>query len=62
MNEILDALVCVKSEEAKYKILKWIVDNELSKKECRKIAIKLIESKYNLRVAIRILLNNGKEW
>ena len=62
MNEVLHAIASVKSDEARIKILEWIVDNELSKKECKEIAIKLIESKYNLKVAIRILLNNGKEW
>ena len=60
MNEVLDALACVKSEEEKRKILKGIVDNKLSKEECRKIAIELTESCYSLEITTRILLNNGK--
>ena len=44
MNEVLQAIHYIKGESARRKILQGIVDNELSKEECRQVAKEFLEN------------------
>lgn len=44
MNEVLDAIHYIKWEDARKKILEWIVKNNLSKPECRKVAQEFLDN------------------